>query len=82
MLIREFVQRRAQEESQWISVKDWNAELAELGYHPAQCHNLREWQEVHAWCREFVGEQHYAWAGNCFWFETADVATLFSLRWS
>lgn len=41
-----------------------------------------EWQEVHAWCKNHFGEDHYTWTGSRFWFEQEHDAVLFALRWS
>lgn len=42
----------------------------------------QQWTEVHAWCQEHVGEQHYAWTGSRFWFDQEKDAMLFALKWS
>lgn len=81
--IRAFVdQQRELERSQLISIENWNTVFADAGYHPAHCSRLAQWQEIHEWCKGNIGEEHYAWAGNCFWFETAETAAWFGLKWS
>ena len=39
------------------------------------------WAEIQEWCRLNVGEEHYDWTGNIFWFDDEKNATLFALRW-
>jgi hypothetical protein len=41
-----------------------------------------QWQEVHAWCKEHIGTEHYIWTGSRFWFDNVDNAALFALKWS
>ena len=55
------------------------------GLYPVTMH-LRgqpgEWQAVHDWCRDHVGENGYRWTGSLFWFRDQADAVLFALRWS
>lgn len=44
-------------------------------------HGHRQWNEVHAWCQEQFGNQHYAWAGDVFWFDRKEDAVMFALKW-
>ena len=60
-------------------------EFRTAGYLPIQARILGqdgEWQKIHRWCRENIGEQHYSWTGSTFWFETERAAMLFALRWT
>lgn len=41
-----------------------------------------QWQEVHVWCKEQFGEDHYTWTGSRFWFDRTEDAALFALKWS
>lgn len=62
----------------------WRAAYGRAGYLPVKSGLLGrdgEWQEIHRWCREHIGERHYAWTGSTFWFETEQAAALFALRW-
>lgn len=40
------------------------------------------WPEVHQWCKEQFGEEHYAWTGSIFWFDNTENALQFALKWS
>ena len=76
-----------------VNVRNWShstaarvrEEYRAAGYHPVQVGLLGregEWQEIHQWCRDHIGEQNYSWTGSTFWFETERDAVLFALRWS
>lgn len=45
-------------------------------------HGHLQWQEVHAWCQEQFGKEHYTWTGSRFWFDQEKDAVLFALRWA
>jgi hypothetical protein len=67
-----------------LSNINWNEELERAGYH-----NVRlaytytgSWREIHDWCRQQFGKEHYAWTGYEFWFDDPKNATLFVLRWN
>ncbi len=61
----------------------WQDILSKYGYHKISLPNgaLVHWPDVHVWCKENLGTEHYTWTGNIFWFETEQDAVLFSLRW-
>lgn len=40
------------------------------------------WPEVHQWCKEQFGEEHYAWTGSIFWFDNTENALQFALKWA
>lgn len=63
---------------------DWARRLGDAKYYyTSPCKtSMRQWQEIHKWCEQQFGKEHYAWTGNVFWFESANDATLFALRWS
>jgi hypothetical protein len=42
----------------------------------------KNWADVHRWCEEHIGKEHYTWTGSRFWFDNIDNATLFALKWS
>lgn len=64
---------------------DWNACLADCGYVSVpigvRVHKSGERTAMRAWCDEQFGEEHYAWTGSKFWFETEQDAIMFALRW-
>lgn len=60
---------------------DWHSRFKDAGYHPVGLTSLSEWQDIHSWCKRYVGEQHYTWTGQVFWFETEEAANWFKLRW-
>lgn len=63
---------------------DYRAILMHQGYPSVllgrQGHD--SWKEVHQWCKELYGEEHYTWTGSRFWFENDCDAMWFALRWS
>ena len=63
---------------------DWRQAFNKIGYPSVLLgfEGLRQWEEVHDWCREEIGEHHYAWTGSRFWFDRREDAALFALRWS
>lgn len=61
---------------------DWPATLKKAGYFSYHIKTLKTWTSMHEWCREKFGDDHYAWTGAQFWFETKEDATMFILRWS
>lgn len=71
-----------QSDKQMISNIDWNGELERAGYHYVYLHQPGSWNDVHSWCQEQFGEEHYSWTGSKFWFDDPKNATLFSLRWN
>ena len=65
--------------------KIWKRRYSEAGYHSVFAGLLGvegEWQEIHRWCCEHIGRDHYSWTGGTFWFENERDATLFALRWA
>lgn len=38
--------------------------------------------QVHVWCEQYIGKDHYVWVGNRFWFEKEYDAAMFALKWS
>lgn len=84
--IREFANSR-------IAIRQWDhseaervrTEYNEAGYYSVKAGLLGvrdEWQEMHRWCRDCVGEDHYSWTGSTFWFENQRDAIMFALRWA
>ena len=63
---------------------DWRALFVKKGYHSVllafESHQM--WPDVHAWCKQHIGEQHYSWTGSRFWFENPQDAAWFALRWA
>lgn len=64
---------------------DWNAMLADHGYVPVpigvRVSKPGERNAMRLWCCEQFGEEHYAWTGSNYWFETESDAIMFALRW-
>lgn len=63
------------------NVLDWYRVLREGGYYDVQI-KLSEWEEMHRWLRDNVGEEHYTWTGATFWFEDAETAAWAALKWA
>jgi len=66
-------------------VANWNIRFAEAGYYravPSRASVQHHWHDMHVWCQEQFTPEHYAWAGDTFWFESDQDAMLFILRWS
>ena len=85
--IREFTRQVAamRDQKKLIDPIDWNSILADRGYVPVPV-GYRPRQQGDrtvrlAWCQEQFGEEHYAWTGSNFWFETEKDAIMFALRW-
>ena len=56
--------------------------LKEQGYYPVVSDPSTAWADMHEWCEQHFGEDHYTWTGEVFWFETEQAAVLFALRWA
>lgn len=61
---------------------NWPLTFEEAGYYPHHLNSIKGWEQIHAWCHEHIGEEHYAWTGAIFWFERHDDAVFFKLKWS
>ena len=59
----------------------WADTFHYAGYHSVRV-NTRGWHNIHSWCIENFGEQHYTWTGNVFWFDNEQNAIMFALKWS
>jgi hypothetical protein len=80
--IRDFVDSWKQYDSQsGVHSSNWNSRLADAGYHRVELIRVTHWNDVHIWCEDIFGKQHYAWVGNEFWFECKENALLFQLKW-
>lgn len=78
MTIREFVDSH----NVWnTNASNWREFLKEQGYYPVAA-GAGSWADIHEWCVDKIGEQHYTWTGEVFWFENEQDALLFTLRWS
>lgn len=60
----------------------WDTRFQDAGYFSVEFNALKNWQEVHEWCRRWIGEEHYSWTGSVFWFESEKAASWFALKWS
>lgn len=68
----------------------WNERFAREGYYKVELtrdsvsnwvSDYIWWSDVHDWCKEQYGSEHYAWVGETFWFESEANAIEFILRW-
>lgn len=62
-------------------IPNWNVVLKSGGYYDVQLGHT-DWQEMHKWFKENVGEEHYTWTGSIFWFESKEIAAWAALKWS
>lgn len=62
-------------------IPPWNIRFRNAGYYSVEATNLSQWTQVHAWCEEQFGKEHYSWSGTTFWFERSDHAMWFALKW-
>ncbi len=60
----------------------WHQRFRAAGYRPVEVGLHHSGQDIHEWCCDQFGEDHYVWTGSKFWFETEQAAVLFALRWS
>ena len=66
-----------------LNRKDYfHPQLTNAGYFDARATVKNNWSEIHAWCKETVGPDHYLWTGSIFWFESEKMRNWFILRWS
>ena len=85
--IREFTRQvtAMRDQKKLLDPIDWNRILADRGYVSVPIgYRVRQQGDRTirlAWCVEQFGEEHYAWTGSNFWFETEKDAIMFSLRW-
>jgi hypothetical protein len=68
--------------AQNLIIPIWHNRFREAGYYECKLGNASKWTDSHQWCKENIGEQHYAWVGNVFWFETEQDAIAFTLKWT
>ena len=79
--IREFV-LRIDSSGMYNQPGLWHQRFSAAGYYSAEVDLNHPWQDIHAWCVDQFGEDHYTWTGSTFWFETDQAAVLFALRWA
>lgn len=95
MTITEFVDHTRE---QWVNmdrshrggdVLNWHFILQNAGYPCVEYPDIYSltWQnraKVHEWCIETFGEDRFSYSGGgrFFWFENAEDALVFKLRWS
>lgn len=63
----------------------WELRFRDAGYYRVESSRdsvTHSWQEMHQWCEQQFGREHYAWTGSTFWFESDRAAVLFTLRWA
>lgn len=87
MNIQEFVKqkqgelKREMKKGKINTVPNWQIIFSQGGYYGIELDDFAAWQQTHKWCKENFGEEHYSWTGDTFWFETAEDAAWFALRW-
>ena len=95
MNIKEFIKRIKDERAQALRTRsasevlrgpmpeiNWPLTFEHAGYYSHQIDSIKYWTDIHLWCHEHVGENHYAWTGSVFWFERHEDAVFFKLKWS
>lgn len=82
MTIREFISKVKADHDPDKNPLIWNDIFRQAGYYHVVSNTRAPWPEMHNWITEHIGNEHYAWSGNSFWFEHHDDAVLFSLRWA
>ena len=60
---------------------DWAQRYIDAGYYRMILSDHSNWSEIHDWCEQEFGGNHYSWNGSNFWFETQEDAFRFALRW-
>ena len=69
--------------SNGLNRKDYmHPQFTNAGYFDAKADIRSKWGEIHGWCIETVGRDHYTWTGSIFWFESEKMRNWFVLRWS
>ena len=81
MSIKEYLKKNR---NQHLGALNYRTILIRQGYPNVLLGNEghKNWKEVHRWCKEQYGEDHYTWTGSRFWFETEQDATWFAMRWA
>lgn len=80
--IRDFAEQRRVRQWDHSTAARVQEEYQTSGYYPIQVNILWYWGEIHEWCCQHIGRDHYSWTGSTFWFENERDAVLFALRWS
>jgi hypothetical protein len=83
MTLRQFIKTVKENQGNPIQIPPWDKILPEQGYIGVDLTTdaVSKWQELHKWCQEHIGEEHYSWTGYKFWFEKEKDAIMFVLRW-
>ena len=64
-------------------IDTWYKRFHEAGYLKVKIPEYRKCMaDIHNWCRENIGDIHYASTGLTFWFENEEDAIIFKLKWS
>jgi hypothetical protein len=79
--IKEFIEAWLVRDGKISMNVDWAQRYIDAGYHRIIISQFDNWTEVHDWCEEELGREHYSWNGANFWFETEEDAFRFALRW-
>lgn len=71
------------EKAKWNNSVLWAEVFGRIGYTSIilEKNYHSRWSEIHQWCKEEIGTDHYTWTGSTFWFEYKKDAILFALRW-
>jgi len=83
--IQDFVKAWKQMDGSHLINRKWHLRFEDAGYYrmvPSRENTTYHWGEIHQWCEQQFGRDHYAWTGDIFWFENERDAMLFALRWA
>jgi hypothetical protein len=68
--------------NQSLITTDWNELFKKQKFYSVDFgHDFTEYKNLHEWCNENIGSDHYIWTGSKMWFDTEQSVILFSLRW-
>lgn len=81
MSIREYAEQQQLYLKHEVKPINWYKIFESAGYHHAMV-GSGHWREIHEWAVDTVGEMHYIWHGQHFWFETEEDAVMCALKWS
>mgnify|MGYP007090102895 CR=1 FL=1 len=81
--IRDFIDSwQAYDKEHNVTNAIWANRFKDAGYYHVQfMGGGQKWNEMHKWCKEHIGDRHYAWAGDNFWFETPEQSFWYRLAW-
>ena len=71
--------QRLRDEKETLEPLDWNGVFEDQGYYSVKLRPKSK--ECYDWGVEQFGQEHFAWTGSKFFFETEQDAIMFTLRW-